>query len=394
MESGQIRSSFASGATCPNCNQPVDVQDRHCTHCGVDLALAAVLAENALIVSNLPRGTPVAPEVLVPRLGEYLISKGVLNPADLEQALTYQGEHLKKGRTLLVGQALIELGLLEKEKLDQVITEQILELQAALRQANRRLEQRVRDRTSELQHALNKLAELNQLKSNFISNISHELRTPLTHIKGYLELMVDDGLGPLSLDQSQALQVMGKASGRLENLINDLLRFSMASRGEFTLHLSAISMADLAEAAIHRNASEAEARQIKLGLQLAPDLLPVRGDSEKLTWVLVQLLENGIKFTNPGGEVRLSARPTEMGVTVTVRDTGIGIPPERLDEVFEPFHQLDGSATRRHEGAGLGLALVRRIIEAHGALIRVDSTVGEGTRFEFTLPAASGDPFA
>ena len=77
-----------------------------------------------------------------------------------------------------------------------------------------------------------------------------------------------------------------------------------------------------------------------------------------------------------------------------MRDTGIGIPPERLNEVFEPFHQLDGSATRRHEGAGLGLALVRRIIEAHGALIRVDSTVGEGTRFEFTLPAASGDPFA
>lgn len=373
-------------AICPNCSQGVDAHNRHCPHCGVDLALAAILAENALAVSNLPTGMPVVPEVLVPRLGEYLIAKGMLNQAQLDEALRYQQEKIDSGEPLLLGQALLALEYLDREKLDQAITEQILELQAALRQANRRLEQRVRERTAELQHALNKLTELNQLKSNFISNISHELRTPLTHIKGYLELLLDRGLGPVTEDQSHALSVMYRASQRLENLISDLLRISMSARGEFTLNMTSLSLPAIMHSVEAQSESKASTRKITLKTRMPGELPPVRGDKEKLTWVLMQLVDNAVKFTEPGGQVVISAKKTPQGVCLDVTDTGVGIPEDRLDEIFEPFHQLDGSSTRRHEGTGLGLALVRRIVEAHGALIRVRSKEGQGTRFEFTLP--------
>jgi signal transduction histidine kinase len=176
---------------CPNCGQPVSQEVLECPHCGVNLALAAVIGEQEVIsrISDNPT-LPITPEILVPRVGELLIDRGVLTQDELQSALTYAKKPGPDGQQRLVGQALLELKLIDRETLDQVITEQILQLHSALQQSNLRLEKRVQERTQELQSALNKLAELNQLKSNFISNVSHELRTPLTHIKGYLDLMV------------------------------------------------------------------------------------------------------------------------------------------------------------------------------------------------------------
>ncbi len=348
--------------------------------------MAAYLAENALWDRDLPSGVPVAPELLVPRLGEYLISKGLLSEPDLEKALAYQRERSTEERPVLFGQALLELALIDREKLDHAITEQILELQTVLRHANRRLEQRVQERTGELQNALSKLAELNQLKSNFISNISHELRTPLTHIKGYVELLADESLGPISLDQASAIEVMQRAADRLEGLVNDLLRFSRASQGEFTLRREPIPLAGLLEIALQRSNNKARKRKIDLTAVIPPDLPLVDIDEEKVAWLLHQLIDNAIKFTDPGGAVALKAMPDHDGVVVSVKDTGIGIETDRIAEIFEPFHQLDGSSTRRHGGTGLGLALVRRILDAHGVLPRIRSTVGVGTEIQFTLP--------
>src|SRR5512143_4104696 len=188
---------------CPNCGQPVNQQELECPHCGVNLALAAVKGEQEVIAKiNANPAVPITPELLVPRVGELLIERGVLTQADLQRALNYARKPGADGHQRLVGQALLELKLIDRETLDQVITEQILQLHTALQQSNLKLEQRVKERTQELQSALNKLAELNQLKSNFISNVSHELRTPLTHIRGYLDLMSDGLLGELTKEQA------------------------------------------------------------------------------------------------------------------------------------------------------------------------------------------------
>ena len=374
---------------CPNCGSPVHSELRYCDHCGVDLAMAAVLAEqNVIRPEGLPDGMPVAPEILVPRIGEYMIERGMIKPEDLKQALQYQKEHVRANQPILLGQALLELGLINREILDQVVTAQILELQNALNSANLTLKQRVEERTQELQQALERLSELNQLKSNFIANISHELRTPLTHIKGYLDLLGESGLGPLTSQQHEALSVMKRAEARLERLIEDLIQFSLASRGEFSLNMQDVNLERLMKAIIGRLQSRAKAQETRLGAIIPKGLPWVRADEDKIGWVIQQLLDNALKFTPRGGKIVVQVNQDSGPVNIAVIDTGIGISSERINEIFEPFHQLDGSATRRYAGTGLGLAMVRRIVEAHGSQVRVRSVPGQGSCFEFTLATA------
>lgn len=373
--------------SCPHCNQPVDPQARYCGHCGVDLAMAAVLAERKVkLPKKLTGGLPMIPEILVPRLGDYLVENGEITSSQLAQALQYQKEKEAAGSSIMIGQALRELGFIDAETLDQAVTVQILQLHTALRQSNRQLEQRVQERTSELQRALNKLTDLNQLKANFIANISHELRTPLTHIKGYLDIMADGGLGELNSEQSNALAVIKRAETRLEKLIEDLIQFSLASRGELNLNIASVDLGEMIRIGANQAKYKAKAGDVSLGIMMAEALSPVQCDEEKIIWVISQLLDNAIKFTPKGGRVEVEVFQEDGFITVAVTDTGIGIPAERLSEIFEPFHQLDGSSTRRYSGTGLGLALSSRIMEAHGARIKVQSKEGKGSRFEFALP--------
>jgi signal transduction histidine kinase len=328
----------------------------------------------------------MAPEALVPRLGDSLIEKGLLQPEGLDQALEFQRQKAELGKPVLIGQALVELGLIDRTSLDEVVTDQILQLQHALQQTNRQLEQRVEQRTADLQRALVKLTELNQLKSNFVSNISHELRTPLTHIKGYLDILSDLSLGPLTPLQSDALQVLKRAEVRLENMIDDLIHFSLAARGELTLRFEAFSIAELVDLSASQSNNKAKLKDILFSISLPKDLSPVIADKEKIGWVINQLLDNAIKFTPTGGTVIIEAFQENGKVSLSIQDNGIGIPPERIAEIFEPFHQLDSSVTRRYSGTGLGLAMVRRILDAHDSRMKVTSTVGKGTRFDFSLP--------
>ena len=161
----------------------------------------------------------LSPEMLVPRMGEYLVQKGLVSNENLQKALDYQQEETAKGNTILLGQALLDLKFIKRPQLDQAITEQILQLRSALQAANRTLERRVEERTAELQKALERVSELSQLKANFISNISHELRTPLTHIKGYVELLITESLGDITEEQRHALQISQQSTNRLETLI-------------------------------------------------------------------------------------------------------------------------------------------------------------------------------
>jgi signal transduction histidine kinase len=339
----------------------------------------------------MPDQQRLTPEMLVPRMGEYLINKGLITDEDLQKALDYQQDAMAKGNSLLLGQALIDLGLLERAELDQAVTEQIIQLRSALQAANRSLEHRVDERTAELQKALERVSELSQLKANFISNVSHELRTPLTHIKGYVELMITESLGPITEEQRDALQVSQQSTTKLENLIEDLIMISLASRGELSVKQENVDIRHLANLAVNSYAHKAHERGVSLHAVIDEDVPPVQGDSQKVAWALNQLVDNGVKFTPSNGHVTVSVKcEGENLVIVSVTDTGIGIPSSRMDDIFEPFHQLDSSATRRYGGTGLGLSLVRQIIEAHGSMLDVQSVEGRGSTFKFPLLAAAG----
>ncbi len=333
--------------------------------------------------------TPLTPEVLVPRLGEYLVSSGTITDEDLKKALAYQQEQQAAGKQCYLGEALLELGLVNRRQLDHAVTKQIIQLRNALEDANRFLERRVQERTAELQEALRKLSELSQLKANFVANISHELRTPLTHVKGYLELLVTGALGELNDEQRNALQVSQRSAGQLENLIDSLILFSQAARGEMTLHLTPVNLSKVAGDVIRYSRIKANNRNVTLEYEIPADLPLVQADEEKISWAILQLLDNAIKFTPAGGRVALVVQlESDNLIMVAVRDTGIGIPADKLEAIFEPFFQVDGSSTRRYGGTGLGLALVREIISAHGSIIEINSTEGKGSEFRFPLLAS------
>ncbi len=330
----------------------------------------------------------LTPEMLIPRMGEYIVQKGLITEEQLQAALAYQQEQIALGGHYLLGQALIDLKMLDHDTLDQVVTEQIIQLRTALQASNHNLEQRVKERTAELNEALRRLSELNQMKANFVANISHELRTPLTHVKGYLELLVTESLGAISEDQRHALQVTQRATTKLESIIEDLIMFSLASRGEMSMKLDKVNIRRVVTLSAKAASTKAEERGVQVLVSALENIPEVQADSEKIGWVISQLLDNGIKFTPSGGSVVINLKEEGRNLLlVSVTDTGIGIPSNRLREIFEPFHQLDGSSTRHYGGTGLGLSLVRQIVEAHGSLLDVQSVEGKGTTFKFPLLA-------
>lgn len=334
---------------------------------------------------------PLTPEILVPRLGDYLVERNVITPEKLQQALFYQESIRTPDQPPpLIGQILVEMGYIDQETLYEVITEQIIQLRAALQDANNQLEKRVQQRTAELEQAMKKLAEANQVKAQFVANISHELRTPFTHFKGYLDLLLANELGPLNNDQLRALRVIQNASDKLEKLINDLIHFSFASQGQLVIVPIKFQISFLCQEIVNSSARRAAGRSISIPIECPPDLPEVEGDEEKISWVIGELLDNAIKFSPEGGKIFVKLQQEDVFVRITVQDSGIGIPPDRMDEIFTPFHQLDGSSTRRYSGTGLGLALARQIIEAHGSLLSVSSKSNLGSEFSFLLKAVSG----
>ncbi len=392
MSKPSQRTSKIQLILCPQCEHTLPGDARVCPNCGIDLALLSLLGEKAYLDGS-PIYAPMdtTPQWLVPRIGDFLLKQGEITDEQLNIALTRQKEATESGEHVLLGQTLLELGYLERETLDRAITQQIVELHAALQESNRTLKQRVTERTKELRHALERLTEINQIKANLISNISHELRTPLAHIKGYVELFVAGQLGDLSNEQSEAMQVTLRATNRLGSLIEDLIEFSTASREGITLHLQPVSIPELIDGVFDRSSEKAKKAGVALEPKLEENLPDLQVDPERLSWAIFQLVDNGIKFTPDGGKVNIQVGIKDLGIHFIVSDTGIGIPEDRIHEIFEPFHQLDGSPTRRYGGAGLGLALVKIIVDAHGAELSVESQEGQGTKFEFTIPSASGN---
>jgi signal transduction histidine kinase len=210
----------------------------------------------------------------------------------------------------------------------------------------------------------------------------------MTHIVGYIDLLADDTFGPLSKEQRDAMETLRNASQRLNNLIDDLIQYSDSSRGGISLNIQTITIRDCVQDMLSRLTAKSQKGNVRIEVHLPPDLPPVRADSRKITWVIFQLVDNGIKFTPSGGKVSVRAGRSSDRVWVTIEDTGIGIPAGRMGELFAPFHQLDGSSTRRHGGTGMGLHLSRQIVDAHGSKLTIQSKEGSGTLLLFDLPIA------
>ena len=325
---------------------------------------------------------------MLSRFGEFLMKQGYITARQLDAALGRQRELAGAGVRETLGQVLLEMRVMTREQLELASVEQVQELQSALRSANAQLEQRVADRTRELEQAYRKLTELDQLKGNFISNVSHELRTPLTKIKGFNALLAAGDLGPLTAEQQQAIEVMGRGVNELERLVGDLIQFATGARGQMVLRLAMVPVAEALESAVAAMRDRAAAMGVRLTCQPPAPGICLKADPEKVRWVLDQLLDNAIKFTPAGGRVDAGAEPSGDRVRIWVADTGPGIAEDRLPELFEPFHQLDGSTTRRRGGTGLGLALVKMIAAAHQGTVFVDTRLGSGARFIVELPAA------
>ncbi|NLE75917.1 MAG: GAF domain-containing protein [Chloroflexi bacterium] len=228
--------------------------------------------------------------------------------------------------------------------------------------------------------------ELERMKSNFLSVVSHELKTPLHSIKGFVDIILMGKTGPLSETQRDFLQTVRQQTGQLQNLINDLLEFSRLEAGQVRLRLEEVSLAELSLAVAEKLEPLANQGDVTLRNEIPPTLSMVRGDAMRLEQVLTNLVDNAIKFTPKGGQVRLEGRDLGQEVQVWVHDTGIGIPPEEGERVFDRFYQVDGGSTRSYRGTGLGLTICKHIVERHQGRIWVEPRTGPGATFTFVLP--------
>ena len=262
-----------------------------------------------------------------------------------------------------------------------------------IRDLNANLERKVKQRTRqlsrkkrELQASLSQLQEYDRLKTEFFSNVSHELRTPLTMILAPIEEIINKRRGELAGDTAYMLDAALVNGRRLLDLINRLLEFSTLEAGRAKLRLSPVDLGQMAEELVAVAAPLARQRQIELRLERDADLPAIGADADKLDSVVTNLLSNAMKFTPAGGTVEIKTLRRGDRACVYVRDTGIGISAEDHRRVFERFVQLDGSTSRRYSGTGLGLALVKEIVELHGGQVFLESEVGRGTTFWFELP--------
>lgn len=251
------------------------------------------------------------------------------------------------------------------------------------------LEQRVRERTQELQAANEKLQELDRLKSAFVSIVSHELRTPMTSIKGYVENMLDGLTGTLTEKQAHYLSRVKYNTERLTRMINDLLDLSRIEAGRVELNLNPVPVRDLVADVTEAFQTMAQQKRLRLLAQHEGESAEIRADRDKLHQILTNLIHNAFKFTPEGGEIRVETRVVGEGsVEFCIADTGCGIPAHELSRVFERFYRGE-SVQAEQRGAGLGLAITKSLVELHGGHIWVESTVGQGSRFHFTIPLDS-----
>ncbi|NLF74733.1 MAG: hypothetical protein GX573_03485 [Chloroflexi bacterium] len=383
--------------------QVVDYREANMPNAGFDLKLAgyvalahviyyAALAYVHLFMSELPQARLLRLPALLLLFGYMANLSQTLRQVPLDIALTTLA-------AMLIGYAVLRWQLFNP----------LSEMNAQLRIANNDLRLVIRDLAAEKEHTeqLNEeLRAASRYKSEFLANMSHELRTPLNSIVGYSELLLKGLYGDLTTKQLDRVEKIFRNGHNLLALINDILDLSKIEGGRMDLNLRTIQLSAMIDALIATVEPLANDKPLKLYADVETPLYEVMADELRLRQVITNLLSNAIKFT-PSGHVRITARnvtvsngkSTELPlpargwledrdwVILGVEDTGIGVPHDEQSAIFEEFRQADGTVTREYEGAGLGLAIAKRLVELHSGRIWVTSAPGEGSTFYVALPA-------
>jgi signal transduction histidine kinase len=253
----------------------------------------------------------------------------------------------------------------------------------------KRYQDQLADLNLRLEESNGRLKALDQLKSDFLSDVAHELRTPLTSIKGYLDCLLDGTAGEIAPAQKGFLETVRSNTERITRLIGDLLDLARIEAGRVDFHPARLSLPDIVEEVINLLRIPAAEKGIDLAGAVPEADLVVDADRDKLHQILLNLIHNAVKFTPAGGSVRVRAeRGSERTVVIVVDDTGEGIAPEDLGQVFEKFYQ-GGDPGPKSKGSGLGLTITKKLVELHGGAIRVTSEPGRGSAFVVTLPAGA-----
>lgn len=227
---------------------------------------------------------------------------------------------------------------------------------------------------------------VNRTKRQFLSNVSHELRTPLNLIMGYSDLLYEDYLGQTNEEQKKYLEVIKKSGNRLLLLINSMIELSAAEEGKLELNIKEVSAPAIIKDIKNSTLPMAKKKHINLDFELENDITIIHIDKNKLKTILYNLINNAIKFTPEMGGIKVTISREKDMLKFSVKDTGIGIDEKDLDKLFQPFLQIDPALTRRYEGVGLGLMIVKRFVEMHGGNIQVNSEPDKGSDFTFIIP--------
>ncbi len=276
------------------------------------------------------------------------------------------------------------------------LEEIIVRLQKVLEERQRFV--RLKDFAIQLEKANQELRRLDAMKSEFVSVASHELRTPLSAIKNAVQLVLSGKTGEINETQAKFLSMAERNINRLTNILNNLLNLSRIESGKMEFNFQELDLKGVIEFVSNSLKLQAENKSIQLKWDIADPLPSVYGDREKIEQILTNLIGNAIKFTPEGGKVLIIARAfledesrSKKMVSISIQDNGIGIPKEHLGQIFEKFYQVEGSLHRSTGGTGLGLAITKGLVEAHQGKIWVESELGKGSTFTFTLPISEGE---
>ncbi|MHC1770432.1 MAG: sensor histidine kinase [Flexilinea sp.] len=313
-------------------------------------------------------------------VSDFILASIFTDPNKLTSFQTYKGWFFIVISTLLI-YTLLKRSLDLQRRLNSTLQER----EELLRILNLELEERVSIRTTELNDAMLRAQESDQLKSVFLATMSHELRTPLNSIIGFTGVMAQGLSGPLTELQIKQLGIVRQSSQHLLNMINDILDLSKIEAGQFEIRKSCFNLRQLIEDIFQMTTPAARKKGISLRSGFDSSVEMVYSDRRRVEQIILNLINNAIKFTEKG-DIQLDCRAEGNWINISVSDSGMGIKEGDIDQLFKPFRQVDTGLSRLHEGTGLGLSICSHLIHLLGGEIEVQSEWGKGSKFTFTLP--------